>query len=495
MKRGSGILLPVFSLPSDYGIGAFDEAAYHFIDQLAKMKQSYWQVLPLGPTGYGDSPYQSFSTFAGNPYFISLKELQRQKLLKEEECVICPSSKDYIDYEKLFQTRFRVLKKAFQRSKHQNTDEYKAFCEENEFWLEDYALYMAIKDVHGGKSMLTWEKEILMRDSKSLGEYKERLQEEVDFYCYIQYEFYRQWDKLKAYANKKGVKIIGDIPIYVALDSADVWANKELFQLDENGYPTAVAGCPPDSFSATGQLWGNPLYDWEYHKKTKYQWWVKRMQHCAKIYDVVRIDHFRGFDEYYSIPYGEETAENGSWKKGPGTDLFQQIKNDLGELNIIAEDLGFITDTVQKLLEDTGFPGMKVLEFAFDSREESDYLPHNYKSNSVVYTGTHDNSTVAGWLSEISPEDKEYMLNYIGEEDKNIGLEELIWKLIRLAMGSVSDLCIIPMQDYLGLDDKARINIPSTIGGNWTWRMSEKAVTKETIQDVKKLTILFGREN
>ena len=494
MTRGSGILLPIFSLPSDYGIGAFDEAAYHFIDDLAKMKQSYWQVLPLGPTGYGDSPYQSFSTFAGNPYFISLKELQKQKLLKEEECKICPANKDYVDYEKLFQTRFLVLKKAFQRSKHQDTEEYKTFYEENAFWLEDYALYMAIKDVHGGKSMMTWEKEILMRDPATIEEYKQRLKEEVDFYCYIQYEFYRQWDKLKAYANKKGVKIIGDIPIYVAPDSADVWANKELFQLDEEGYPTAVAGCPPDSFSATGQLWGNPLYDWEYHKKTKYQWWVKRMQHCAKIYDVVRIDHFRGFDEYYSIPYGDETAENGSWKQGPGMDLFRQIKADLGELNIIAEDLGFVTDTVQQLLEDTGFTGMKVLEFAFDSREESDYLPHNYKSNSVVYTGTHDNSTVAGWLSQIVPEDKEYMLNYLGEEVKEIEIDELIWKLIRLAMGSVSDLCIIPMQDYLGLDDKARINIPSTIGGNWTWRMSKKAVTKDIIQNVKKLAILYGRE-
>lgn len=495
MKRGSGILLPIFSLPSDYGIGAFDEAAYQFVDQLAKMKQSYWQILPLGPTGYGDSPYQSFSTFAGNPYYISLNELKRQKLLKEEECVICPSNKNCVDYEKLFQTRFRVLKKAFERSNHKDTREYKIFYDENAFWLEDYALYMAVKDAHGGKSMLTWEEDLFMRDPKMMEECKQHLQQEIEFYCYIQYEFYRQWKKLKDYANKKGIQIIGDIPIYVAPDSADVWANKELFQLDEKGYPTAVAGCPPDSFSATGQLWGNPLYRWEYHKETNYQWWIKRMQHCAKIYDVVRIDHFRGFDEYYSIPYGDETAENGEWRKGPGMDLFRQIKKELGELNVIAEDLGFVTDTVQELLEDTGFPGMKVLEFAFDSREESDYLPHNYTNSSVVYTGTHDNSTVMGWLEQIPAEDKTYMLNYLGVNNEEINEKELVWKLIRLGMGSVSDLCIIPMQDYLELDDKARINIPSTIGGNWTWRMSEKAITKELVQKVKKLTILFGREN
>lgn len=490
--RSSGILLPVASLPGKYGIGSFSKEAYKFVDDLKEAGQNYWQILPLGPTGYGDSPYQSFSTFAGNPYFIDLDTLIEEGLLKESEVNSYDwgSNKSYIDYEKIWLSRFKVLKIAFERF-DADDKEYRAFTEDNSFWLDDYALYMAVKNSFGGVSFIEWDEDIRKRDSKAIEKYKEELKEEIEFYKFQQFKFNEQWNKLKAYANKNGIKIIGDIPIYVAFDSADTWANPELFQFDEEGLPTGVAGCPPDAFSATGQLWGNPLYKWDYHKKTDYEWWIKRIKNCYKLYDVVRIDHFRGFDEYYNIPYGDSTAEFGKWEKGPGIELFKAIKKELGEIDIIAEDLGFLTESVLELVKETGYPGMKVLEFAFDSREESDYLPHNYTNNSVVYTGTHDNNTLKGWFNELTKEDKAFVFKYL--DKKKLKKKTLHWDFIRLAMGSVANLCVIPVQDYLGLGAEARINTPSTLGNNWKWRMSEGALSKELLDRIYKITKLYSR--
>ena len=493
--RASGILLPVSSLPGKYGIGCFSKEAYDFVDVLEKANQKYWQILPIGPTSYGDSPYQSFSTFAGNPYFISLEKLIEEELLTEEECnsVDFGENNEYIDYEKLYNGRFNLLKKAYKRSNPED-EGFKKFVEENGFWIEDYAMFMAIKAEHNGESFELWEDEIRVRKPEAMERYREKFKDEILFYKFIQFKFYEQWFKLKEYANDKGIKIIGDIPIYVAYDSADVWSHPELFQMDNDGKPTAVAGCPPDGFSATGQLWGNPLYKWEYHKQTNYDWWIKRIERSVQLYDVVRIDHFRGFDEYYSIPAGDKDATNGHWKKGPGIDLFNAIKYCLGNVNIIAEDLGYITDSVRQLVNDSGFPNMKVLEFAFDSRDSSgpkDYLPYNYDKNCVVYTGTHDNETLKGWLDSIEPEEIEMIQKYIGRkvEDKS----ELVDEVIRMAQASTANTCIIPMQDYLHLDNKARMNTPSTLGGNWCWRAKSTQITKKLSNTIKELTVIYGR--
>ncbi|WP_195238861.1 4-alpha-glucanotransferase [Romboutsia sp. 1001285H_161024_C4] len=492
--RRSGMLLPISSLPSKYGIGSFSKEAYDFVDILEKTGQSLWQILPLGPTGYGDSPYQSFSTFAGNPYFIDLDELVKEGLLSEEECNSYDwgSNNEYIDYEKIYLSRFKILKKAYERSNISKNKIFKAYCEKNKWWLHDYALYMSIKDYFGSKSWIEWDDDIRSRKEEAILKYEEKLKDDIVFYKYQQYLFTKQWSKLKAYANKRGISIIGDIPIYVALDSSDTWANPELFQLDKDCIPTAVAGCPPDSFSKTGQLWGNPLYYWEYHKYTDYEWWIKRIEYSFKLYDVVRIDHFRGFDEYYAIPYGEKTAINGSWEKGPGLDLFKYIKGKLGDVEIIAEDLGFLTESVKQLLKDTGYPGMKILQFAFDSREESDYLPHNYEKNCIVYTGTHDNSTIRDWYKEISPQDKRMCVNYMNNKYTR---ESIIhWDFICLAMRSVANTCIIPVQDYLGLGNEARINVPSTLGDNWKWRMKPNCFSNNLIKKIRMLTKVYGRK-
>ena len=490
--RRSGMLLPVASLPSKYGIGTFSKEAYDFIDMLHDAGQSLWQILPLGPTGYGDSPYQSFSTFAGNPYFIDLDELVKEGILSQEECNSYDwgNNEEYINYEKIYSSRFKILYKAYKRNDIGNNKKFNAFCHKNRWWLDDYALYMSIKNFYDGKSWIEWDKDIRERNEDSLLNYENKLREEVEFYKYLQYLFYQQWHKLKAYANKKGISIIGDIPIYVSLDSADTWANPELFQLNKECLPKAVAGCPPDSFCETGQLWGNPLYDWEYHKFTDYKWWIQRIESSFDLYDIVRIDHFRGFDEYYSIPYGDKTAINGTWEKGPGMELFKYVKDALGEVDII-EDLGFLTDSVKKLLDDTGYPGMKILQFAFDSREDSDYLPHNYNRNCVVYTGTHDNNTIYGWYKEINKEDKRMSINYMN--NKYTRDNAIHWDFICLAMRSVADTCIIPVQDYLGLGKEARINVPSTLGTNWTWRMSKKGFSKKMVKKIKMLTKLYGR--
>ena len=416
--RRSGMLLPVASLPSKYGIGTFSKEAYDFVDMLHSAGQSLWEILPLGPTGYGDSPYQSFSTFAGNPYFIDLDQLVGEGLLTEEECNSYDwgNKSNYIDYEKIYLSRFKILRKAYKRSNIGDSKKFNAYCKKNSWWLDDYALYMSIKDSYEGKPWIEWDEEIRERKEDALLSYKRDLEEEIEFYKYLQYLFSQQWHKLKAYANKKGISIIGDIPIYVSLDSSDTWANPELFQLDKECLPTAVAGCPPDSFCETGQLWGNPLYDWEYHQFTDYEWWIKRIKYSFDLYDIVRIDHFRGFDEYYSIPYGDKTAVNGTWEKGPGIELFKYLRQELGEVDIIAEDLGFLTESVKQLLKDTGYPGMKILQFGFDPREDSDYLPHNYDRNCVVYTGTHDNNTIRGWYKEISREDKKMSVNYMNNK-------------------------------------------------------------------------------
>lgn len=489
--RKSGILLPVSSIPSKYGIGTFSRQAYAFVDSLEKAGQSYWQILPLGPTGYGDSPYQSFSTFAGNPYYIDLEMLIEEGYLTEADCEACDFGDDdaYIDYEKIYLSRFKVLKKAFLGSNIEKEERFRRFVKDNGYWLDDYALYMAVKNSFDGKSWSEWDEDIKLRRPEAIKKYREKYAEEVAIYQFQQYLFAKQWFALKEYANEKNIKIIGDIPIYVAFDSADTWANPELFQLDDTLTPMAVAGCPPDAFSATGQLWGNPLYRWDYHKETGYAWWMKRIGYCYELYDVVRIDHFRGFDEYYSIPYGDETAEFGHWEKGPGYDIFKTMKAQLGNKAVIAEDLGFLTKSVINLVKKTGYPGMKILQFAFDPREESDYLPHNYIANSIVYTGTHDNDTTLGWYGQLNRRDRAFAKKYLNIRTN----KDIQWEFIRAAMASVSDTCIIPMQDYLGLGAEARINIPSTLGTNWKWRMLPGQFTDELAERILGMTKLYGR--
>jgi len=491
--RASGILMPVFSLPSRYGIGSFSKSAYQFVDMLKKAGQKYWQILPLCPTSYGDSPYQSFSTYAGNPYFIDLDQLIEEKLLTRKECQACDFGDDPqdIDYGKLYENRFKLLRKAYERANVGEDQEFEAYRRENAWWLDDYALFMAVKDRFDGVAWNEWAEDIRLRWSNAMDYYRRELYYEIEFYSYLQFVFMKQWKKLKNYANINGIEIIGDIPIYVAFDSADAWANPELFQFDSENLPTAVAGCPPDGFSADGQLWGNPLYRWDYHRETGFDWWIRRIAYCSELYDVVRIDHFRGFDEYYSIPYGDTTARNGHWEKGPGIALFEAAKNRLGELNIIAEDLGYITDSVKKLVADSGFPGMKVLEFAFDSREKSDYLPYTYEKNSVVYTGTHDNETIAGWYAGLDKSDLKMCTDYMNID--RIPGKEYHWDFIRLAMLSVSDLCVIPIQDYLGLDNRARINHPSTLGTNWRWRLAKGQLSASLLKKIREMTRISGR--
>ena len=498
MTRAAGILLPITSLPSRYGVGCFSKTAYDFIDWLRDAGQTFWQILPICPTSYGDSPYQSFSTFAGNPYFISLEALIEEGVLTREECDAADFGSDAADvaYDKLYQHRYPLLRKAYERSDISKSADYQRFVRENEWWLADFALFMALKNFFQGKCWYDWPEDIRLRWGFALDYYRRELYYDIEFQMYMQFKFFEQYRALKAYANRQGVKIVGDIPIYVAMDSADTWAHPELFQLDEKNVPLAVAGCPPDGFSATGQLWGNPLYRWDYHKQTGYQWWLSRLWYCFQLYDVTRIDHFRGFDEYYAIPYGAETAIVGQWEKGPGLDLFRCAEENLGWHEVIAEDLGYVTDSVREMVRSSRFPGMKVLEFAFDSRDTgsaSDYLPHNYVENSVAYTGTHDNETLTGWFQVISDAEKQMARDYAC--DHYTPEEELNRIFIALSMRSSSKYCIIPMQDYLGLDNSCRMNKPSTIGVNWRWRLTKDQLTPALQQEIAEVTRRYGRWN
>lgn len=492
--RRSGILLPISSIPSKYGIGSFSKEAYEFVDFLVEAGQKLWQILPLGPTGYGDSPYQSFSTFAGNPYFIDLDEFVELGYITREDCerLNFGTNPEYVDYGQLYNNRYLLLEKAYGSALEDGLEsdgEYQAFIKENKYWLTDYALYRTVKRAFDNACWTDWDEDIRLRQPQAIKRYSKKYAYEMGFYYFLQYFFTKQWKALKAYANEKGIEIVGDIPIYVAFDSADSWANPELFQLDEENLPIGVAGCPPDAFSETGQLWGNPLYDWEYHKETKFAWWLKRLAHCYELYDVVRIDHFRGFDEYWFVPYGDETAQNGHWEAGPGIELFKAMKRKFGKVQVIAEDLGFLTPSVLQLLEDTGFPGMKVLQFAFGGDAKNLYLPHNHKQNSVVYTGTHDNETTVGWYHNLNDWTRGHVNKYLGITDG----KDINWRFIQVALSSVADTVVIPMQDYLGLGNEARINMPSSFGKNWEWRMKKGASNKDLAEKIKEMTIIYGR--
>ncbi|MDK2807299.1 MAG: 4-alpha-glucanotransferase [Clostridiales bacterium] len=490
--RGAGILLPISSLPSPYGIGTFGREAFCFIDQLVQAKQKYWQVLPIGPTSYGDSPYQSFSAFAGNPYFIDLDYLVEEGLLKESEIeqLSDNGAEDKVDYAAIYKSRFVILKHAFQRSRHQEDVDYLAFCEKTQFWLSDYALYMAVKNHFQDASWLSWDADIRNRETKAVMKYEALLQEEIGFWKFCQYKFFEQWNRVKSYANQKGIQIIGDIPLYVAMDSADVWVHGRLFDLDERKNPIHIAGVPPDNFSATGQRWGNPLYRWDVMEREDFLWWRARMAASAALYDVIRIDHFIGIVRYFGIPNSCETAEHGEYQYGPGEKLTRAIKESIGESEIIAEDLGVVVPKVRRLINKTGWPGMKVLEFAFDSGAGNENLPHNYKTNNcIVDGGTHDNETMEGFFGRQKARDLRFVKEYLHVKRK----KEIREAVIRLGYQSIANTVIFQMQDIIGLDNKARMNFPGTLGGNWEWRL-KKGQFGETEQSyLAQLTTIYGR--
>ena len=488
--RSCGVLMHITSLPSPYGIGTFGAEAEAFVDWLKSAGQSYWQVLPIGPTGYGDSPYQSFSTFAGNPLLIDLDDLVKSGLIAREKCQAADYGADptFVDFEKVTKTKMALLREAFE-SFDENVG-YVAFIQKESVWLEDYALFMALKRKHDQCAWSRWGEPYRLRDPEALEQAREELKSEIDFWKFVQYIFYSQWERLKSYANKNGVRLIGDIPIYVAPDSADVWSNASLFKMDDELKPKCVAGVPPDYFSETGQLWGNPLYDWEAMKKEKYSWWISRIEKAAQIYDVVRIDHFRAFDTYWSVPFGEKTAINGKWEQGPGMDLWNAVREQLGDVSVIAEDLGDIFDSVKELLKASGFPGMRVLQFGFNPESsDNDHLPHNYPTNSVVYTGTHDNSTVLGWYKAADSGAKAMCRRYL----RPLPFEKLNKTFIRELYKSRAGLTIVPMQDVIGLDDRARMNIPSTLGGNWKWRATKRQITPSGAAMLRDLAKTYYR--
>ena len=493
--RACGILMPVFSLPGPFGIGTLGKEAFAFVDFLARAKQTYWQILPIGPTGYGDSPYQSFSAFAGNPYFIDFRVLYEQGYLTADE-IPAEVPVGPVDYGVLYQQRPVVLQKAADRLLAAASVEYKDFCTAQSFWLDDYALFMAVKAEQGQAGLCDWPDDLRCRKPEAIAAAKQRLAGAVDYYKAVQFFFYIQWNALKAYANGKHIQIVGDIPIYVSPDGADVWAHPELFQLDAHNAPTAIAGCPPDAFAEDGQAWGNPLYNWNFHRATDYAWWVSRMWYSFKLYDVVRIDHFRGFDEYFSIPADAKTARGGHWEKGPGMELFNSIRRHLGNVSVIAEDLGLMTDGVRALVRDSGYPNMKVLQFAVDPADvggANDYWPHNYNSNCVVYTGTHDNEMLAGWYAGLSIEAKTQVRNYLS--DYYTPDDRMYKVLINLAMTAVAKDCIIPIQDYLGLGNEARMNQPGTVGFNWRWRLLPGQLTDALAQELLAMAKRTARAN
>lgn len=490
-QRASGILMHISSLPGPYGIGDFGKAAYDFVDFLVDTETKYWQILPLGITGYGDSPYQSFSAFAGNPYFIDLKELIEEGYLsdKEVEDADLGDDPERVDFGKLYENKMPLLHSAFEKSREALRKDLETFYKEEENWLHDFALFMAIKGSFGGISWQKWPDEYRKREEDTLKEFEETHEEEIMFWVFTQYWFFRQWRKLKGYANSKGIKIVGDIPIYVAEDGADIWSEPELFLVEKDLRPTCVAGCPPDAFTDLGQLWGNPIYDWNAMKKDGYRWWLKRIRESFRIYDTVRIDHFRGFESYWEIPAGSENAVHGKWVKGPGMDLFTAIREELGDLDFMAENLGFMTDDVVKLIEDAGYPGMNVLIFAFDPDNDSEFLPHNNIRNSVVYTTNHDSPTSLGFLKSARKEEFEFARKYF-RLNKEEGYH---WGFIRGAWTSPSYLAVAPTQDLLGLDDSARFNVPSTLGNNWVWRMKEGSLTKGIRTRLRNLNRTYRR--
>jgi len=492
-ERGAGILLPISSIPSKYGIGTFGREAYKFVDALADAQQMYWQVLPIGPTSFGDSPYQSFSAFAGNPYFIDLEYLIQEGLLKKADV----ESKEWgeepsdIAYATIFNNRFDVLKIAFKNSKHKDSAEYKEFCKKNEYWLDDYSFYMSLKNEFDNRSWTEWDEDIKFREPAALKKYQKKLAEEIDFWKFCQYKFFTQWMELKEYANEKGIQIIGDIPLYVSMDSSDVWVHGRLFELDERKNPINVAGVPPDCFSETGQRWGNPLYDWVAMEKEDFSWWRERMKANATLYDVIRIDHFIGVVRYYRIPSSCETAMEGAWKKGPGKKLTDAIMESIGASKIIAEDLGIVVQSVRDLMAETGWPGMKILQFAFDGVNTNSNLPHTYTNhNMLVYGGTHDNETLVGFFKKLDEEELEPALKYLNVSS----VEEIAPAIIRAAYASTADVAIMQMQDILGLDNTARMNLPSTVGQNWRWRMLPDQFDDECIEYLKDMAELYGRE-
>ena len=488
--RESGILMHITSLPGPYGVGTMGKQAYAFVDFLKKAGQSVWQILPLAPTGYGDSPYQSCSTFAGNHYLIDLDTLVQQGLLQEAEIsnVHWCNNPGKADFGLLYNSRLNVLRLAY--SRFEGAEAFDAFCMENSSWLPDFALFMALKDSNGGKPWYQWEEALKRRDPDAIWQARQQLKAEIRFYSFVQYLFYSQWSALRGYAHENGISIIGDVPIYVPLDSADVWSNPELFQLDENLDPVDVAGCPPDGFSADGQLWGNPLYRWDLLAKDGYNWWLRRLEAAGKLYDVVRIDHFRGFEAYWAVPYGDTTARNGRWIKGPGMDFVDAVKKGLPGIRMIAEDLGFLTQEVLDLRDASGYPGMKVLEFAFDSKEPSDYLPHTYSRNTICYTGTHDNMTMRQWFDTADKEAVDYAADYMRLSQE----EGYVWGVIRTAMACVSDLCVVQMQDYLDLGGEARMNFPGTLSDkNWTWRAGDDYLSDALAEKICRMTRLYGR--
>ena len=488
--RESGILMHITSLSSPYGIGTMGKNAYRYVDFLEAAGQVYWQILPLTPTGYGDSPYQSCSTFAGNHYLIDLDALIETGLLEKSEVADRNWSyrDDKVDFGTQYNNRLAVLRLAFNRFADQEALD--AFCREQASWLPDFALFMALKGSNNGQPWYQWEDCLKFRDPEAIWKVRQELKEEIRFYCFVQYLFFTQWTALRSYAHKNGIRIIGDVPIYVPYDSVDVWSNPELFQLDAAMNPTDVAGCPPDAFSDDGQLWGNPLYRWDVIGKDGFGWWIRRLAAAGELYDIVRLDHFRGFEAYWAVPFGDTTARNGRWIKGPGMDFVNAVKNNLPHVSLIAEDLGFLTQEVLDLRDDSGYPGMKVLEFAFDSREPSEYLPHTYTANSVCYVGTHDNMTMRQWFDTADKEAVEYASEYMCLNEQ----EGLVWGTIRTAMSSVSEQCVVQLQDYLDLGADARMNFPGTCDGtNWTWRALDGVLTEELAAKIRKLTTLYGR--
>lgn len=492
--RKSGILLPVSALPSQYGIGRIGQRAFEFVDFLRDAGCHYWQVLPLSPTGYGDSPYQSCSCFAGSPYLISLDTLSARGWLQPSDYVSLPweTKSGQVDYALLWQQMTPVLRIAYQRFLQHKPADYRRFLAKHKAWLPEFALFMTLKEEHGGKPWYEWDSALAMRDEKAIAAVKKQYSEQIAFHEFVQYCFFSQWESLKKYANKQGIEIIGDIPIYAAYDSAEVWAQPELFQLDEKKKPVAVAGCPPDAFAVTGQLWGNPLWNWEKMAENGYAWWLDRLSFVLSMYDVVRIDHFRGFEKYYAIPYGAKTAEHGKWKKGPDFALWKAAKERFGDMPVIAEDLGNITPAVIRLLRRTGFPGMKVMQFAFDSGAGNPYLPHNFASpNCVCYTGTHDNHTLRGWVHANSAAVNAYVMSYLG-----IKKEKQIPKgILRAAWASIAETAIAQMQDFLEAPPSARINTPSTLGGNWVYRTQLSDFTPKLAARIRRLNAVYGRLN